>query len=314
MSVLGDRSRTAASAFWFRADFAAEAWTRAASRLRSRPRAAGQPHLFDQNRPTPRRCFHDRSDHRGTLHAIVAAVADYFPTLDPTATGKPFVVTQPTLSRARQRETRAERDVDQSRDSQSAVSDLLAAAHARPSTLWRIHGLQWRRAPFSAADNPLQAGIYGVVSLGFLIAGVLSLLGFFAYAYLSLQRRLPSSPSCGRWASRGRIALAAALRTVFPAGRGRPGRHRGGCADHGAVPALPAHRPEHLPPYLVVVPWSAVESLRGRCAPGLCPGAQRPRLHGLAGQPGPCTAARRSLEVTLVTYWACALQVPWSPV
>jgi putative ABC transport system permease protein len=38
-------------------------------------------------------------------------------------------------------------------------------------------------------DNPLQVGLYGVVSVGFVIAAGLSMLSFFVYAYLSAQRR-----------------------------------------------------------------------------------------------------------------------------
>lgn len=44
-------------------------------------------------------------------------------------------------------------------------------------------------AALNRLDNPLQVGLYGVVSIGFVVAAGLSMLSFFVYAYLSARRR-----------------------------------------------------------------------------------------------------------------------------
>lgn len=265
VSVLGVDPTTAASAFWFRADFAPESWATMLSYLsRSGPRALVSRTFLAKTGLHQGDAFTIGLTTGATLHATVAAVADYFPTLDPTATGKPFVVTNLNyLVRASGRPGPNEMWI-KTAESPSAVSSLLTAAHQRPSTLSQIIPYSGVSAPFSAADNPFQAGIYGVVSLGFLMAIVLSLLGFFAYAYLSLQRRLPEFAIVRALGlSAGGLRWLLLCEQFFVLGAGILGGIVAGVLTTVLfLPYLPIAQ-NTVPPYLVIVPWTTVETFAG---------------------------------------------------
>jgi putative ABC transport system permease protein len=113
---------------------------------------------------------------------------------------------------------------------------------------------------FSAADDPLRAGIYGVASVGFLIALLLALLGFFIYTYLTLERR------AHEFAILRVLGLSAAqLRWLlfseqfFILGAAVGGGLIGGILMGGLfLPYMPITT-SVVPPFLVSIPWTAIE-------------------------------------------------------
>jgi putative ABC transport system permease protein len=121
-------------------------------------------------------------------------------------------------------------------------------------------------------DNPLQVGLYGVVSIGFIIAAGLSMLSFFVYAYLSVQRRsgefavlraLGITP-----AQAGGILIAEqVLLMVLGTGAALV---IGLLASRLFVPYLPL-TDSPVPPLHLAIPWAAVWELVGIVALALLP-------------------------------------------
>jgi len=265
VSVLGIDPASATNTMWFRSDFApVPLQTLLGGLVTPGPNALVSRTFLQKTGLHTGDTFTVNLTTNTTLHAVVAAAADYFPTLDPTDQGKPFVVVNlPYLVKASGRFGPNEMWI-RTDDNRNVVANLIAAAHARPSSLWKILDYQGIVPPFSASDNPLQAGIYGIVSVGFLIAIGLSLLGFFAYAYLSLQRRLTEfaivralglSPGGLRW-----LLLS---EQFFLLGTGILGGIAAGVLTTVLfLPYLPIAQ-NTLPPYLVVIPWTAVEAFAG---------------------------------------------------
>ncbi len=99
-----------------------------------------------------------------------------------------------------------------------------------------------------------------MVSVGFLIAGALSLLGFMAYAYLSLQRRLTEFAIVRALGlSRQQLRWLLLCEQLYLLGAGIVGGIAAGVLTTVLfLPYIPIAQ-STLPPYLVVVPWSAVE-------------------------------------------------------
>ncbi len=140
--------------------------------------------------------------------------------------------------------------------SQAAIDRILAAARSWPR---QIVDYQGPPPADAAASNPLTSGIYGVVSVGFLIATALALLGFVTYAYLTLQQRL------------GEVAILRALglsqrqvrslllfEQVFLLGAAILGGIAAGLLTTQLfLPYLPIAT-NVVPPFLVVMPWFAV--------------------------------------------------------
>ncbi len=102
--------------------------------------------------------------------------------------------------------------------------------------------------------------MYGVVSIGFLFALLLALLGLFTYAYLALQRRLGEfaivralglSPAQLRW-----LLLS---EQFFLLGAGVGGGLVGGVLTSRLfLPYMPIAS-GIIPPFLVTIPWTAIE-------------------------------------------------------
>jgi putative ABC transport system permease protein len=261
VNVLGIDPGTAARVIWFRPDFAAEPLATLLGHLATPgPNAIVSRTFLAKTGLHAGDSFDVTLSDNHTVHAVVAAVASYFPSLDPSDNGAPFVVMNlQHLVAAAHRHGPSEMWL-KTADSQAAVDRVVAAAHARPSTLGQILDYSGVAPPFSPNDNPLQAGIYGVVSIGFLIAGLLSLLGFVTYAHLSLQRRL-SDFAVVRALGLSRAGLRWLLlcEQLFLLGGGILGGIAAGVLTTVLfLPYMPIAQ-STMPPYLVVVPWSAVE-------------------------------------------------------
>jgi putative ABC transport system permease protein len=129
----------------------------------------------------------------------------------------------------------------------------------------RPHGL-------TLLDNPLQVGLYGVVSIGFIIAAGLSTLSFFVYAYLSAQRRsgefavlraLGITPAQAGGILIAEQVLLMLLGTVAALVIGL-------LASSLFVPYLPL-TDTPIPPLRLEIPWAAVWELVGIVALALLP-------------------------------------------
>jgi len=256
VNVLGVDPTTAKSVMWFRPDFADQSFD-------ALLRVVAQP--------TPNAIVSDSflaatGLHRGdsfdvtlstnkTVHLRVAASAHYFPTLDPKEI--PFVVTNiEYLQTASKNPFPSE--VWMTTDHNQGVVDRLVDA-ARGSFPRRIIDYQGITPVFSAQDQPLTAGIYGVVSVGFLIAIGLALLGFFAYAYLSLQRRLSEFAIVRALGlSSGQLRWLLLFEQFFLLGAGILGGIVAGVLTTRLfLPYLPIAS-NTMPPFLIVMPWLAV--------------------------------------------------------
>jgi putative ABC transport system permease protein len=111
----------------------------------------------------------------------------------------------------------------------------------------------------AAAGNPLSAGIYGVVSVGFLIAVALVLLGFVTYAYLTLQQRLAEVAILRALGlSQGQVRSLLLFEQVFLVGAAILGGITAGLLTTRLfLPYLPIAT-NVVPPFVVVMPWLAV--------------------------------------------------------
>jgi putative ABC transport system permease protein len=115
-------------------------------------------------------------------------------------------------------------------------------------------------APASdAGTDPLKVGIYGVVSVGFLIAVALALLGLIAYAYLAMQERLTEFAVVRALGlSEGSMRALLLYEQVFLLGAAIAGGIAAGLLTTQLyLPYLPIAT-RSLPPFLVVTPWSSV--------------------------------------------------------
>jgi len=120
------------------------------------------------------------------VRAVIAGQARYFPTLDPTIT--PFVLLNlATLARASGSPGPGELWIKAVADP-GVVADILRRIRAAPRNVFDSDSL---RRPVSSAADPLQAGLYGIVSLGFLSALGLAVVGLLIYAGLALIQRGP---------------------------------------------------------------------------------------------------------------------------
>ena len=190
-----------------------------------------------------------------TIHLQVAAAVHYFPTLDPQEA--PFVLTNMDYL-IKGSKSPGPSEVWMTTDHNQAAVDRLIDA-ARSTFPRRIIDYQGLTPTFSAQDEPLTAGIYGVVSVGFLIAIGLSLLGFFAYAYLSLQRRLSEFAIVRALGlSSGQLRSLLLFEQFFLLGAGILGGICAGVLTTKLfLPYLPIAT-NTMPPFLVVMPWLAV--------------------------------------------------------
>jgi putative ABC transport system permease protein len=117
---------------------------------------------------------------------------------------------------------------------------------------------------FSPADSPVEAGIYGVVSIGFAIAVLFALLGFVAHAAFAQRQRareLAVLRALGLAAAQVRALLLAEDMVLLAAGVA--GGLLGGALASGLfVPYLPLAGSTEIP-FLVHVPWGYMAAFGG---------------------------------------------------
>jgi len=198
------------------------------------------------------------------LSAIVAGRARYIPTLDPAHS--PFVI----LSLATLRYVDPAVQVGEAwlrtepgattLDAVTAAARRAAQAGREPRTLLDHRSVP---EPFVPRDNLLQTGLYGVASIGFLVAMLLSLVGFLAHTLLSLRRRLEEFSVLRALGFSGRqvgLALLTEQLVLVVAGAGC-GLFAGAAASWLSLPYLPIV--EFSTP-----PFSSVSS--GQLLPATC--------------------------------------------
>ncbi len=257
VNMLGIDPATLPSVIWYRADFSGQSLHSLLDRLTS---------PTSPNAIVSETFLTDTGLHVGDTFAIttakgrlvpgrVSGVASYFPTLNPTP--YPFVVFNL-------------RYLDMAADVHSP-GEIWLKTDSSPQYLANLTRTievdllvpvsDYEAVPpaFSAADDPLRAGIYGVASVGFLIALLLALLGFFVYTYLTLQRRahefgilrvLGLSSAQMRW-----LLLS---EQFFLLGAAVGGGLIGGVLMSGLfLPYMPITT-SIVPPFLVTIPWTAI--------------------------------------------------------
>jgi len=257
INVLGIDPRTIGRVIWFRADFATLSLDRLLGSLtRPGPNAIVSDTFLHATGLHPGDSFSVTLTNNRTIGARVAGVARYFPTLDPRAV--PFVITNLDYLR-RASQGHGPNEVWMSADPNPAiVGRIVAAARAWPRQIIDYEG----SAPTGeVGQDPLRVGIYGVVSVGFLIAVALALLGFLAYAYLSMQQRLAEFAIVRALGlSSGGMRALLLYEHAFLLGAAMLGGIVAGVITTQLyLPYLPIAT-HTLPPFLVVTPWGAVEA------------------------------------------------------
>ncbi len=255
VNVLGIDPATARGVIWFRPDFADQPFSKLLSLLASPGPAALVSDTFLQSTGLH---LGDKVavtlTNQRTVQFAVAAAVHYFPTFDPNQT--PFLIANLDYLR------RASHSLGPSEAWLNVAPAPGATDRIRDVVLsWprRIIDFEGLVPTFKPQDEPLTAGIYGVVSVGFMIALALALLGFLAYAYLMLQRRLAEFAvvrALGLSAGQLRWLLLCEQFAVLAAGI-LGGIAAGVLTTRLFLPYLP-FATNILPPFLVVMPWSAV--------------------------------------------------------
>jgi hypothetical protein len=140
--------------------------------------------------------------------------------------------------------------------SQATIDRLLTAARQWPRQILDYQGLP---PAYATQDDLLTAGIYGVASVGFLVAAALALLGFVIYAYLTLQARLTEVAVLRALGmSPGQVRSLLLFEQVFLLGAAILGGIAAGLLTTQLfLPYLPIAT-NVVPPFLVVMPWLAV--------------------------------------------------------
>jgi putative ABC transport system permease protein len=255
VNVLGVDPTTAGSVMWFRPDFADLPFAQLLKSI-----AAPGPNAIVSDS-----FLQATGLHRGDRFAVtlttgarvsfrIASVAHYFPSLDPRE--NPFVVTNLTYL-ARLGHGHGPNEVWLSTDRDPVViRHLLAVAHTWPRQILSSVGLV---PAASVGDDPLTSGMYGVVSVGFLTAIGLALLGLIAYAYLVLQQRLPEVAIIRALGlSKGQVRVLLILEEVFLLGAAvLNGLIVGLLTTQLFLPYLPIAT-NVVPPFVIVMPWGAI--------------------------------------------------------
>jgi putative ABC transport system permease protein len=114
-------------------------------------------------------------------------------------------------------------------------------------------------------EDPLRTGLFGALSLGFIAASVLSIIGFLLYAYVSIQARaLQFGVLRATGLSVGQLIRAIAFEQLLLIGIGvLLGTGLGGGAGWLFTRFLQVSiiAREAVPPFLVETPWSSIISL-----------------------------------------------------
>ena len=255
VNVLGIDPRTAGRVIWYRPDFAALPLDRLLALLDTlSPNALVSDTFLHATGLHPGDTFQVLLTNDQRVGARIAGVVHYFPTLDPRA--YPFVIISLAyLERASR--THAPNEVWLAADpTRPAIDRLMRAAHA-----WGIQILEndVLLPAGDAGQNPLKVGIYGVISVGFMIAVALALLGLIAHAYLSLQQRLAEFAIVRALGlSAGGMRALLLYEQVFLLGAAMLGGIVAGVLTTQLfLPYLPIAT-YTMPPFLVVTPWSAI--------------------------------------------------------
>lgn len=255
VNVLGIDPATAGRVMWFRPDFADQPFVQL---LRSV--AAPGPNAIVSDSFLGATGLHRGDTFDVTLTTNVrvlfriAAVAHYFPTLNPREA--PFVVTNLAYL-ARMSKSYGPNEVWLNTDrSPTAINRLLTVAHMWPRQISSSVGVT---PAITEGGDPLTIGIYGVVSVGFLIAVALALLGLIVYAYLSLQQRLSEVAIVRALGlSQGQVRSLVLFEQVFLLGAAILGGIIAGLSTTQLfLPYLPIAT-NVMPPFLVVMPWDAI--------------------------------------------------------
>ena len=255
VNVLGIDPATARGVIWYRPDFADRPFKQLLKVIaQPGPNAIVSDNLLSATGLHVGDAVDVTLYNNRTVHLRVAAVAHYFATLDPN--DNPFMVTNLTYLEKASKSPGPSEVWLATDHNQGVVARLVDQARGWPRRILDYEGL----APaFSPQDQPLTAGIYGVVSVGFLIAVALALLGFFAYAYLSLQRRLSEFAIVRALGlSSGQLRLLLLFEQFFVVGAGILGGIAAGVLTTKLfLPYMP-FATNTVPPFLVVMPWVAV--------------------------------------------------------
>jgi putative ABC transport system permease protein len=255
VNVLGVDPASAASVMWYRPDFADESFSQLLQTIGTRtPNALVSGALLAAT-----------GLHRGDTFTVtltnnvgvsfrIAGVIQYFPSLDPTQ--YPFIVCNLAYLEQASKSHGPNEVWLNTDQNQATINNILIAVSQWPRDILSYEGLP----PADAAQgNPLSAGIYGVVSVGFLIAVAFVLLGFIAYAYLTLHQRLAEVAILRALGlSQGQVRSLLLFEEVFLLGVAILGGITAGLLTTRLfLPYLPIAA-SVVPPFVVVMPWVAV--------------------------------------------------------
>jgi len=255
INVLGIDPATAGSVMWYRQDFGNQPFSQLLSDVQT-----PSPNAIVSDALTRATGLHQGDTFGATLNNNVhvsfrvAGVTRYFPSLNPS--DAPFVVANVQYLEQASKAHGPNEVWLQMDQSQAAIDRIVYLAHQWPRAVQSVQGL----APADAAqNNPLSSGIYGVVSVGFLIAAALALLGFLTYAYLTLQQRLSEVDILRALGlSRGQVRTLLLFEQVFLLATAILGGIVAGVLTTRLfLPYMPIAA-NVVPPFLVVMPWSAV--------------------------------------------------------
>ena len=255
VDVLGIDPTRAAQVLWFRSDFADTPLKQLLAQISTQKPTAIVSDTF----------LTATGLHRGdtvqigltngqSISARIVATTHYFPTLDPKA--YPFLITNVAYLEQASKAGAANEVWISANPQRAAVDRLVRASHA-----WLLPTIEYEGIPplTDAGSDPLKIGIYGVVSIGFLISVGLVLLGFITYAFLSLQQRLTEFAilrSLGLSARGMRTLLF--YEQAFLLGAAMIGGIAAGVLTTQLyLPYLPIAT-RTLPPFLVVTPWGSI--------------------------------------------------------
>lgn len=255
VNVLGVDPASAGSAMWYRADFAGRPFDQLLRAIDTPgPNAIVSASFLSLTGMHQGDTFGVTLTNGAHVTLRATTIAGYFPSLDPTA--YPFVVTNlQYLEQASGSHGANEVWLNVPR-SQAAIDRVLAVVRQWPRQVLSYEGLP----PADAAQgNPLSAGIYGVVSVGFLIAVALVLLGFVAYTYLTLQQRIAEVAVLRALGlSGGQVRSLLLFEEVFLLGTAILGGIVAGVLTTRLfLPYLPIAA-NVVPPFIVIMPWLAV--------------------------------------------------------
>jgi putative ABC transport system permease protein len=255
VNVLGVDPATAASVMWDRPDFAARPFAGLMRMIGSDgPAVIVSATFLSTTGLHVGDAFTTYLSNGAQVQFKIAGVALYFPSLDPGE--YPFVIANLSYLE-KVSGSHGPNEVWLKTDpGQAAVDKILAAVRQWPRQTSNYVGLP---PPDAAQNNPLTAGIYGVVSVGFLIAAALALLGFITYSYLALQQRLVEVAILRALGlSDGQVRSLLLFEEVFLLGAAILGGIVAGLLTTQLfLPYMPIAT-NAVPPFLVVMPWAAV--------------------------------------------------------